>query len=199
MDGYPWPTATSITPPVLPQVRWPVEVASVQGSRVVLRQPLRVQVRPEWNVRLEEAGPRVTEAGVEHLTIKCHAPPDHKHLTNAGHNGVYVNRAYNCFVRDVEVQSSENGINVASSKNVTVSDVAFTGPETQHHTLACRVMSHDVLFERFVVDGPHRVKHGINTEFLSSGNVWRAGAAWQRGRSTPTVRCRSTRSEPTSR
>jgi hypothetical protein len=31
------------------------------------------------------------------------------------------------------------------------------------------------LFENFVVDGPHRVKHGINTEWLSSGNVWRKG------------------------
>ena len=175
MDAYAWNTATWITPPALPTFQWPVEIAKVDGNQVTLKQPLRLDIRPEWNVRFLAIGSHIAEAGVEDLTIQCHAPMTHKHLTNDGHNGVYLNRAYNCFVRNVEIRSAENGVNVAASKNVTVSNVIFTGPEQHHHTLACRVSSHDILFEHFDVDGPTRVKHGINTEWLSSGNVWRDG------------------------
>ena len=175
MDGYTWNTASWITPPATTEFQWPVEIAAVQGNQVTLKQPLRIDVRPEWKVRFVEIGSIISEAGVEDLTIQCHAPATHKHLTNEGHNGVYVNRAFNCFVSNVEIRSAENGVNVASSKNVTISNVNFTGPEQHHHSLACRVSSHDILFEHFDVDGPARVKHGINTEWLSSGNVWRDG------------------------
>lgn len=175
MDAYPWNTATWILPPMLPVFQWPVEIADVQANKVMLKQPLRVDVRPEWHVRFVEIGSHVEEVGIEDLTIQCHAPATHKHLANQGHNGIYVDRAYNCFVKNVEIRSAENGINVAASKNVTVSQVLFTGPEQHHHTLACRDSSHDILFEHFEVNGPLRVKHGINTEFLSSGNVWRDG------------------------
>jgi hypothetical protein len=175
MDGYAWATATWITPPAQPQFQWPVQIAAVKGNRVTLRQPLRLDARKEWLVRFTAIGNMISGSGIEELTIRNHAPASHKHLTNEGHNGVYINRAFNCFVRNVEIQSTENGVNVAASKNVTVSNVRFTGPEQHHHTLACRVGSHDVLFEDFVVDGPGRVKHGINTEWMSSGNVWRRG------------------------
>lgn len=173
MDGFHWPGAKWIIPPDYPAFRWPVEIRAVAGNRVQLRQPLRLAVRPEWKVRLEGPGAHVTEVGVEHLTIQCHAPYGHRHLMCQGFNAIYINRAVHCFVRDVEIRSTENGVNVASSKHITVTGVKFTGPEQHHHTLACRVSSHDCLFEDFVVEGPHRVKHGINTEWLSSGNVWR--------------------------
>lgn len=172
-DKYNWAGARWITTEAYPCWQWPVVIEAVKGNTVTLKQPLRLDVRPAFGVEFHELSSAVRGAGVERMTIRNHAPPDHRHLTNAGHNAVYVNRAYDCFVRDLEIRSTENGVVLAAAKNVTVTGIAFTGPEMHHHTLACRVNSHDNLFEDFVVDGPTRVKHGINTEWLSSGNVWR--------------------------
>ncbi len=174
MDAYNWESATGITPPAYGRFKWPVEIVAVKGNQITLKQPLRIDVKPEWKVRFEAIGSILSESGVEHLTIRCHAPMTHKHLSNQGHNAIYINRAVNCFVRDVEIRSAENGINIASSKNVTVTEITFTGPEQHHHTFACRASSHDCIFEKFELAGPLKVQHGINTECFSSGNVWRA-------------------------
>lgn len=175
MGSYPWGDAGWLQPAATERWRWPVRLAQVEGRRVRLAQPLRLPVASHWDVRLEDPGAVVRSAGVEHLTLRLHAPPEHRHLAGAGHNGVYLNRTLDAFVRDVEIVDAENGIVVAASKNATVTGVRLSGTAQQHHSLACRVGSHDVLFEDFVVDGPTRVRHGINVEFLSSGNVWRRG------------------------
>lgn len=174
-QAYPWPSARWILPPHLPRLLWPVRIESVSGRRVRLTQPLRLEARAQWDLRFLQPGPSLRGAGIEHVTLRLRAPPRHAHLENRGHNGIYVNRAYDCFVRDVDVVDAENGVILAAAKNVTVSGVRLLGPAEQHHSLACRVSSHDCLFEDFVVDGPQRVRHGINTEWLSSGNVWRRG------------------------
>jgi hypothetical protein len=175
MDGFNWASAAWINHGGNPQYRWPVRIESVSGNKVKLKQPLRLDVRAAWNVRFEALGEHVAEVGVEGLRLVGKAPMGHKHLTNVGWNGVYVNRTVDGWVRDVDVRSMENGINVSSSKNVTVTDVVFTGPEQHHHTLACRVASADNLFQNFKVEELSRVKHGINVEWFSSGNVWRNG------------------------
>jgi hypothetical protein len=171
-EKYNWSTAKWIVPPAYPQLQWPVEIAAVDGSTVTLKQPLRLDLAPQWKAGFMELGPSVRESGVEKMTLKHHAPMSHKHLTNAGHNSIYVNRALNCWVSDVEIHSTENGVNLAACKNCTVTQVAFTGPEQHHHMTACRVNSHDNLFERIEAAGVSRIKHGLNTEWFSSGNVW---------------------------
>lgn len=175
MAAYDWARATWLLPPVQPRFEWPVRIARVEGRRVTLAQPLRLPTRAGWHARLVEPGAHVSEVGLERLTLRLNAPASHEHLQNRGWNGVYVNRAWDAFVRDVDVFDAENGVLVAAAKNVSVSGLRLFGSAELHHALACRVSSHDVLFEDFVVDGPRRVRHGINTEWLSSGNVWRRG------------------------
>jgi hypothetical protein len=174
-DAYDWKSANWIVGPEYPRYQWPVQIKSVQGNVVELVQPLRIDVRAAWDVAFESLGSSVSEVGVEGLSIRLHAPMTHTHLKSVGWNGVYINRAYNCWVKDVQVQSAENPIVVAASKNVTVDHVSVTGAEQNHHSFACRVNSADVLFSNFVIDGPARVKHGINVEWFSSGNVWSKG------------------------
>jgi hypothetical protein len=175
MADYPWAQAVWLAPPAQPRFEWPVRVARVEGRRVTLSQPLRLPLYAAWNARLVEPGAHVVDSGVERLTLRLHAPPSHHHLRNRGHSGVYVNRAWDAFVRDVDLVDAENGVIVAASKNVTVRGVRVTGSAESHHPFACRVSTHEALFEDFVIDGPARVRHGINTEWLSGGNVWRRG------------------------
>jgi len=175
MDTYQWQTATWILQDSYPRWQWPVQIKSVQGNSVTLAQPLRVDIRPEWKVAFRDLGTSVQEIGVENLKLKLHAPMTHRHLTCVGWDGIYINRAYNCWVKNVQIESAENPIILASAKNVTVDGLSITGPEMNHHSIAVRVNSHDNLIENFVIDGPLRVKHGINIEWLSSGNVYSKG------------------------
>jgi hypothetical protein len=171
-----WSKASWILPPSYPRFQWPVRVEKTAGGVVTLKQPLRLAIRPEWEVAVEELGNHVEEVGVEHMTIELHAPATHRHLAGAGYNGVYFNRAFDSWLRDVEIAGAENGVVLAAAKNVTVSEVDVTGSHLRHHPFACRVATHDSLFEKFRVVGSGRVRHGINTEWLSSGNVWHQGS-----------------------
>lgn len=171
MAGYEWDkSGQGLTS--AKQWRWPVEISEVKGTAVTLRQPLRLDVRPEWKVSFTPLGLHVRESGIEHLTLRM--PPHNagKHLTDAGWNGVYLNRALHCWVNDVTIENADNAVIHAAAKNTTVSGLVVTGGK-HHHATALRVGSHDNLITDFRIES--EPKHGINTEYLSTGNVWRRG------------------------
>jgi hypothetical protein len=171
---------TWILPTQYSRFQWPVEIAAISGNTVTLRQPLRVEARTSWAVEISDPGPVVVGAGIEHLRILGHANMTHTHLVtngalSGGWNAVYLNRTRDCWVRNVTLSGIEEGVILSAAKNTSVLDVLLDGPQQHHHSLACRVNSHDNLFARFRVDGPIRVRHGVNTEWFSSGNVWSKG------------------------
>ena len=172
MRDYDWGKADGLRK--RPRWDWPVEVAAVAGSTVTLKQPLRIDVRPEWKVRFEPLGPVVREAGVEKLTLRMprNVRLHGKHLQYPGWNGIYLNRALHCWVRDVTVENVDNGLIHSAAKNTTVTGLKIAGRDC-HHATALRVGSHDNLITRFEIQA--KCFHGINTEYLSAGNVWSKG------------------------
>jgi hypothetical protein len=176
-SNYNWSSATLLLPPRTPRYRWPVKIESISGNTVRLAQPLRLDVRAvEWDVDFQDLGPSIQESGVERLTLALRGPthPQETHLQHYGSNGVYLNRAVNCWVRDVDIDGGENGLMMSQVKQVTATGFAIRSPVRLHHATACRFMAADVLFQDFVVD-PVRIYHGLNHEWLSSGIVWSRG------------------------
>jgi hypothetical protein len=171
MKSYDWDkSAEGLT--AVKQWRWPVEIAAVNGTTVTLRQPLRIDVRPEWNVGFTPLGVHVHDSGIESMTLRMLPHQAAKHLADAGWNGAYLNRALHCWLRDVTIENADNGVIHAAAKNTTVTGLAITGGR-HHHATALRVGSHDNLITDFRIES--QPKHGINTEYLSTGNVWRRG------------------------
>ncbi len=160
-----------------PRWQWTVEIAAVDGNTVTLRQPLRVATRSEYAVQIRRHGPYVEQVGLEDLGILLFGDPQGEPYDD-GWNGVFFNRAYNCWVRNVEVVNGSNGIHVSAAKNVSVLDTKVTSSGWMHHPYTNRCMSHDVLYENFEIDITEDSKggtHGINTEFFTTGNVWSRG------------------------
>jgi hypothetical protein len=151
---------------------WPVEVAAVKPGSLTLRQPLREAIPAAGLVAVALPDGVLRDAGVEGLTIRTRRGGDSEHNQYPGWNGIYLNRVVQGFVRDVTIENSDNGLIHASAKNTTVTGLVITGG-SHHHATALRVGSHDNLIERFEIRS--RPLHGINTENLSSGNVWRKG------------------------
>lgn len=151
---------------------WPVQVKAVSGNTLTLAQPLRVPILPQFEAKVFEIGSIIQETGVRGLTIAFPPHPTLPHNKYEGYNGIYVNRAINCFIENVEIVNSDNGIIHASAKHTTTCEIKITGGFC-HHATAMREFSADNLIESFFIDAD--VMHGINMEWLSSGNVWREG------------------------
>lgn len=168
---YDWRSATELL--ATPQFRWPVEILRVSGSRVTLRQPLRLDVRPEWKVRFESLGSFVSDIGIERLTVRLRSHKQARHRLETGWNGIYFNRALHSWVREVTVENSELGLGVAHSKCIQVDRFQVTG-QRNHHGITFRASSHDCLASDFEIRAVSL--HGISAEWLSSGLVWRRGS-----------------------
>ncbi|MEV1002322.1 glycosyl hydrolase family 28-related protein [Nonomuraea sp. NPDC050202] len=177
-ESYPWHRMRKLLS-YLPYA-WPVRIDRVEGDRVLLRQPLPLDVDTGWKVRLVAAEDPICEAGVEGLTMELPAARMTEHLRDRGFNGIAFQCAWDCWCRDIVIKGGENGLLLVSSKGVTVSDTQIVGAN-RHHSYVCREQSHDNLFSDFRItragesDEECRFHHGINVEGLSSGNVWRRG------------------------
>lgn len=159
---------------------WVVEVAGVDGHDIILRQPLRFDVRPEWAPRILEIGDTIRESGIENLTLRFqrrHVWERTGHNMYPGWNGPWFNAAINCWLRGVTLINVDNGPGVSASKCVTITDFKLKAdrPEMMphHHAMTCRNRSHDCLFSDFEIFS--KPLHGLNTEQLTSGNVWSRG------------------------
>ena len=163
-----------------PRWQWPVEIRSINGNQITLAQPLRVSIQPVHNCRVFEIGQTVSESGIEDLTIDLTSRPADPISHNAGYgwNGIYATKAYNCWVKNVNVVDGEAGMVAAGTKGITFKDVDVTGTKMMHHPYATRCESADLLYDGFTVDltGTQMGStHGINVEWLSSGHVWTRG------------------------
>lgn len=172
MEAYNWASWRAFRDGALTWT-WANEVVKVEGTKVTLAKPLRLDVDPAWQVGIGTKGNYyVSGCGVERLFIKF--PPTKKaaHLKEPGWNGPFLMRAAQCWVRDVTVENADNGTNFTEAVNCTSQGLRVIGRENHHGTMM-RAMSHDNLIEGFKIEStPH---HGINTEGTSSGNVWRDG------------------------
>lgn len=171
-DGYnfgDWLEAT-------PYFGWPVEIASVEGNTVSFARPTRVSVEPGYNTALRRIGPSVREAGIESMTLRmANTRETYSYNDGVGWNGVFFNRAFNCWARDLEIIDAENPLHLSSSANVSVLDIATEGAMQAKYVFTNRVMSHDVLYDGFDIRNTGVLTNGINTEWLGTGNVWTRG------------------------
>jgi hypothetical protein len=181
--NYDWSSAGAarVLPSEVPDVLWPVRVEAIDGNSVTLHQPLRFDLRAEWDPTLVTMGDTIHESGIENMTLELERDytwtTAESHAHEPGWNGPWFNGAVDCFLRAVTVIDPDVGLGVAASKNVTLSDFKLESSSAErslyHHGTTMRMASHDVLFENFVID--NQPYHGINVEGFSMGGVWSDG------------------------
>jgi hypothetical protein len=161
----------------LPRWQWPVEISQIDGNTVTLAQPIRFATTAKYNCRIWDIGDSVSEAGVENLTIVLDAMNVLFHNQGLGWNAIFINQAYDCWVRNVDIINAENGVHITSAKGISVLNTQILGDRPCHHPYTSRLNSHDCLWDGFTIDytGDGYCQHGINTEFLCSGHVWTRG------------------------
>lgn len=142
-DGYDWDSASSLLSRT--QWQWPVQIAAIDGNRVYLGQPLRIDIVPEWNVQFEPIGPTVQNAGIEDLTLLAEgAQLDLADHQKEGYNALFFTKAVNCWARNIRIENFENAIMTRSNKFLTLSGIHITGNVKMHHAITM-VRAADVL------------------------------------------------------
>ena len=178
---YPWASAFRLTPR---DWRWLVEIKQAtrqeDGSWTVeLRQPLRVDIRSQWQVEVQRplgvagAVPYIENFAIQGMTLRMNNPHPFRHGRDLGFNGVYFQRAFNCLIHNVNVWDADNGITVGSSKCVTIKHTKLLGDTKRHHGYYFRYLVHDSIVTDF-----HIGKCGneaLSISYRSSGCVFHNG------------------------
>jgi hypothetical protein len=105
-------------------VDWVVEVQNVDGNRITLVRPLRLDVRINWSPELWSFDPSVQEAGIENLTIQFSGEAYAGHNKEQGHYAVLIRDAYNCWIRDIAIVDADRGVEVTGGYN-TISGIVL--------------------------------------------------------------------------
>ncbi|HYD85720.1 MAG TPA: glycosyl hydrolase family 28-related protein [Opitutus sp.] len=85
-------------------------VVSIDGQRVTLERPLPFDVRAAWTPTLSVFDPDVSEVGIEAIRFEFPITPYEGHFTEPGYNAIAIDRASDCWVRDIHVQNADSGV-----------------------------------------------------------------------------------------
>lgn len=107
-------------------VRFPVNITSIQGNQVTLERPLRHNVRAEWSPEIHAPTGHLSEVGLEEFTMEFPNRPYGGHFQEDGYNGIWMDGAWNSWVRNVNLHNFENGVMVERSAFCTLDGLQFT-------------------------------------------------------------------------
>lgn len=159
-------------------IEWVARVTGVEGNRVMLDRPLRIDARPEWNAVLHHYRPTVDEVGVEHLTFEFEGVPKKKHLLEEGYNAIQFGDVMNSWVRDVRFIDADMGLKVGGAKFFQGEGLEFVEAKreglTGHHAIWAVGNSQECLFQDFRVETTY--VHDLTVESFAHGNVFRNGS-----------------------
>lgn len=116
--------------------------------------------------------PSVTQAGIEKLSIVFPNTRYRGHFNEVGYNGIAIDGAAHCWVRDVRIHNADNGIFV-SSNFCTLTNITLTSERvrnrhmTGHHGISFG--GDDNLLTGF--DIQTRFVHDITVSNCAAGNV----------------------------
>ena len=149
--------------------RWPVRIQAVGLGEVTLAQPLRTDVRADWQPTLYTLG-ALSGVGVEHLALKFPDTEYAGHLNEPGYNGVFFeDGVVDSWVRGLSFHNADSGLLVDDlTKHITGQQLSFTGRQG-HHGLNI-AHTHDGLYTDLVFDA--YFVHHMTVDHRASGNVF---------------------------
>lgn len=159
-------------------VDWAAQVTSVDGGKLTLDRPLRIDVRTEWKPEVKTMEPTLRHSGIENLGFEFPGVPKRPHLQEAGYNAIQMTGAVDCWIRHVTVTDADNAVILAGSRFCTVDGLTTRAVHrsglTGHHAMWATGKSQDCLFIRFRCGTSY--VHDLTVEGFSNGNVFTKGS-----------------------
>ncbi len=138
-----------------------LRVSSVEGNTIHFLNPLRTDIRPEWNFKVKTYGVSVEEVGFEDFTIEMLGAAKLPHLQEPGFNGISLSRALHSWIRRVTVIDCDNGMALSGTRFCEIRDVTIKADKrnsgspnnhlvaNSHHGISCGSYAQDNLITNF--------------------------------------------------
>ncbi|MEO8534830.1 MAG: hypothetical protein ABI441_13820 [Flavobacterium sp.] len=154
--------------PKLPIVRQQVEITKIAGSKITLKTPLTISVKPGYQAQLVE-WKHLSEVGIEHLRFTFPDIPRVAHHVEPGNNGIFLTRVFNSWVKDVTITNADSGILAEEIANVTIQDIVTDGNHMAHYTVTLGGV-HNVLVKNLKVY--NKAVHPLSFNTFATKNVY---------------------------
>lgn len=156
-------------------------VETVVGNLLVLREPLRFDLRPEWDPEVGIPQDLRRDVGVADLTIQMNRDYEWTrrdwHNNEQGWNAIAFSDTVDGFASNLRIVDVDGlAITLSYSKNITVDGVIVdsTGPDrVEHHHAFTIANTSDCVIQNFEVRS--RPLHGLYVGNVAAGNVYAAG------------------------
>ena len=154
--------------PKLPIVRQQVEITKISGSKITIKTPLTIAIKPAYQAQLVE-WKHLNEVGIEHLRFTFPDIPRVAHHVEPGNNAIFLTRVFNSWVKDVTITNSDSGILAEEISNVTIQDISTDGNHMAHYTVTLGGV-HNVLVKNLKIY--NRAVHPLSFNTFATKNVY---------------------------
>ncbi|WP_291148477.1 DUF4955 domain-containing protein [Flavobacterium sp. UBA7680] len=154
--------------PKLPIVRQQVEIVKISNSKITIKTPLTISIKPSYQAQLVE-WKHLNEVGIEHLRFTFPDIPRVAHHIEPGNNAVFLTRLFNSWVNDVKITNADSGILGEEISNVTVQNIITDGPHLSHYTVTLGGV-HNVLVKNLKIY--NKAVHPLSFNTFSTKNVY---------------------------
>ncbi len=120
-----------------------VTVIGRDGNVLTIKEPLAADLAPESKARLKPVS-RLTEVGIEHLSIEFEQVPYGGHGLEDGFNAIFFSNLRHGWVRNVEIRNADSAILLSGSSQVTLEDISIRG-RSGHIGVQLKSTAHSVV------------------------------------------------------
>jgi len=154
--------------PKLPIVRQQVEITKISNSKITIKTPLTIAIKPSYQAQLVE-WKHLDEVGIEHLRFTFPDIPRVAHHVEPGNNAIFLTRVFNSWVKDVKITNADSGILGEEISNVTIQDIVTDGPHMSHYTVTLGGV-HNVLVKNLKIY--NKAVHPLSFNTFATKNVY---------------------------
>ncbi|GIQ61093.1 hypothetical protein Flavo103_42280 [Flavobacterium collinsii] len=154
--------------PKLPIVRQQVEITKISGSKITIKTPLTITIKPSYQAQLVE-WKHLSEVGIEQLHFTFPDIPRVAHHVEPGNNALFLTRLFNSWVKDVVITNADSGILAEEIANVTIQDIVTDGPHLSHYTVTLGGV-HNVLVRNLKIY--NKAVHPLSFNTFATKNVY---------------------------
>lgn len=154
--------------PNLPIVKQYVEIVKISGSKITIKTPLTIAIKPSYQAQLVE-WKHLDEVGIEHIRFTFPDTPRIAHHVEPGNNAIFLTSLFNSWTKDLVITNADSSILTEEIANVTVQDITTEGPHTAHYTVTLGGV-HNVLVKNLKIY--NKAVHALSFNTLATKNVY---------------------------
>ncbi|SNR66038.1 Por secretion system C-terminal sorting domain-containing protein [Lutibacter agarilyticus] len=146
-------------------------IEKIEGNLITLREPLRLRLKPSWEMFVYQRNSALQNVGMEDIRIEVIEKEHAEHLTEPGYNPIGFNSCYNFWCKNLTIVNADNPIFLKYSAYGEIDDIVIEGRDG-HHGFTYAYSSSNVI-SNININTSIPYTHAITFIHKSNGNVLR--------------------------